>query len=406
MGTNGKSLKRIALVTHDLSQVGGLPSMITFLHRTLTESGRYAPEMISLATSAADASSMRLLAPSTWATPPRIEQVDWHQYQFRHAGVWGSELEPQRYRPRRSLTELYREYDLLQFVVGSPPWVCTAANVQKPIVLWTATTTRADRESQLRAGSIGRKALSSVMVPLAERSERQALQRADRVFALSEYTRESIAAITGRNGVLVAPCGIDTERFHPGAKAGQEYILCVARLWDPRKNVRLLLEAYAQLSHELPGLPALKLVGDPPSADAQELLHDLGIAEKVQLLGPKQGEELARLYREAMFFVLSSNEEGLGIVILEAMASGLPVVSTACGGPATAIAHGDTGFLTKIGDVQELAAAMKRLVEDSSLREAMGLEGRRVAETRFSMKQAGKVFLDSYEELLQGSHSS
>lgn len=392
-------MKRVALITHEMSLVGGLPTMVTFLHRTLSESGRYQPEVISLATSADDAASLRLAAPSTWASHPQIKRVPWHELFFQHVGVHGSELEWQRYRPRRMLTLLFQEYDLLQFVVGSPPWVCTAAQAGRPIVLWTATTTRADRESQMRMGSATRKTWASLMVPLAEKYERRGLQLAQAVFALSDYTRASLQSITETKAVTVALCGVDTERFRPAVKAQGDYILCVARFSDPRKNVALLLEAYAELQQRLQDLPALCLIGDPPSDEAQSRLQELGLAEKVRLLGPKQGDELAQLYRDARFFVLSSNEEGLAIVLLEAMASGLPVVSTACGGPATVVRDGETGFLTPVGDAKALAGAMEKLLTQPELCERMGRAGRHQAEARFSFTAAGKVFLDKYDEL-------
>jgi D-inositol-3-phosphate glycosyltransferase len=392
--------KRVALITHELSVVGGLPTMLGFLYRTLLQSGRYMPELISLPTSASDTASLRLTSPATWWARPRIEQVVREDLVIRHVGAWGSELEFQRYRPRRMLSELLRGYDLLQFVVGSPPWVCAAAHTGRPILLWTATTTRADRDSQMRDGPLVRRLWSSMMVPLAERYERRALRIADSVFALSEYTQKSVASIAGLTDVTLAPCGVDTDRFKPSAGALGNYILCVARLSDPRKNVRLLFEAYALLQKHAESTPDLYLVGDPPSPEAQSQLQSLGIADKVRLLGPKQGEELARLYCEALFFVLSSNEEGLGIVILEAMASGLPVVSTACGGPATAVSEGESGFLTPPGDTTALARAMGTLVRETSLRERMGKEGRRVAAERFSFSAAGKVFLEKYDELL------
>ena len=373
--------------------------MVTFLHRTLLGSGRYEPEVISLATSIGDAASVRLASPATWFSQPQIRRVPWHDLVFQHAGVHGSELEWQRYRPRRMLTELMREYDLLQFVVGSPPWVCTAADAERPIVLWTATTTRADRLSQRRDGSLARKTWSSVMVPLAERYERRGLQLADSIFALSEYTRESVESIVNVTDLAVAPCGVDTSHFHPSEKRSN-YILCVARFWDARKNVRMLLAAYSKLKARLPAIPDLYLIGDPPSEESRIELQKLGLAENVQLLGPKQGEELAKLYREAKFFVLSSDEEGLGIVILEAMASGLAVVSTACGGPATAVKEGETGFLTPVGDADALALAMETLLKDPNLCSRMGQEGRRVAETQFSFEAAGKVFVEKYDELL------
>lgn len=392
--------KRVALITHEMSLVGGLPTMITFMYRTLIQSGQYEPELISLATSASDRASLQLKVPASWFRQPRIERVAWHDLTFTHAGVWGSELEFQRYRPRRKLTELLKGYDLLQFVVGSPPWVCIAEGVDRPTLLWTATTTRADRESQIRNGSVLRRAWSSLMLPIAERYERRGLKASDSIFALSEYTRVTVEEIAGPHQVVVAPCGVDTDLFRPTPRPEGDYILCVARFSDPRKNVRLLLDAYALLRQKAETVPDLYLVGEPPSEAMQRQLQTLGLAPNVKLLRPKRDKELAALYRNANFFVLSSNEEGLGIVILEAMASGLAVVSTACGGPATAVSEGETGLLTPIGDAPALAAAMEKLVREPALRARMGREGRRVAEERFSFAVTGKVFLDQYDKLL------
>lgn len=393
--------KRIALITHDTSQVGGLTTMTSFLHRVLVESGRYEPDLISLATSASDSASLRLGSPKTWWQGARIEHISGHGQSFTHVGVHGSEFEFQRYRPRRMLTEILRHYDLLQFVAGSPPWVCVAGPVNRPIFLWTATTTRSDRASQMHNDSLARRAWSSLMVPITERYERRALKVAHAVFALSEYTRNTVEAIMGPGRVTVAPCGVDTNLFHPAVHAKADYIVCVARFADPRKNVRLLLEAYAMLQRKIGTIPDLYLIGDPPTEAARVYLKGLGLAPKVRLIGPRRGEELAELFRNALFFVLSSDEEGLGIVIVEAMASGTAVVSTACGGPATAVVEGETGFLTPIGDAPALAGAMERLLCDSDLREQMGSAGRRVAEERFSVAAAGQVFLDRYDEVLE-----
>lgn len=397
--------KRVALITHQMSLVGGLSTMITFLYRTLIQSGRYEPELISLATSASDMASLQLKSLATWLRQPRIERVPWHDLTFTHAGAWGSELEFQRYRPRRKLTELLKGYDLLQFVVGSPPWVCIAEGVDRPTLLWTATTTRADRESQIRNGSVLRRAWLSLMLPIAERYERRGLKASDSIFALSEYTRATVEAIAGPRQVVVAPCGVDTDLFRPAPRPKGDYILCVARFSDPRKNVGLLLDAYALLRQKAENVPDLYLIGEPPTEASQRQIQTLGLAPKVQLLSSKQGKELAALYRNASFFVLSSNEEGLGIVILEAMASGLPVVSTACGGPATAVSEGETGLLIPVGDAPALAAAMEKLVREPALRARMGREGRRVAEERFSLAATGRVFLDQYDKLLNSEAS-
>jgi glycosyltransferase involved in cell wall biosynthesis len=109
---------------------------------------------------------------------------------------------------------------------------------------------------------------------------------------------------------------------------------------------------------------------------------------------------LAQLYRNASLFVLSSDEEGLGLVILEAMASGLPVVSTRCGGPETAVIEGETGYLTPVRDACALTDAMHMLLDDPALRHRMGQAGRAIAEARFSIAVAGKAYLTCYDTLL------
>ena len=119
----------------------------------------------------------------------------------------------------------------------------------------------------------------------------------------------------------------------------------------------------------------------------------LGISDYVKFRQNVLVEELARLYQGASLFVLSSDEEGLGIVILEAMASGLPVVSTRCGGPETAVVEGETGYLTPVGDARALADAMQHLLSHPELRQRLGRAGRQCVEERFSIEAAGKVYL-------------
>jgi glycosyltransferase involved in cell wall biosynthesis len=244
------------------------------------------------------------------------------------------------------------------------------------------------------------------MVPITEKYEKRSLQAVHTVFALSEYTRLAVEPIAGAGKVLLAPCGVDTELFRPSNCPSGDYIVSVARFTDPRKNVRLLLDAYAKLNQEMTPIPDLYLVGDLPTQDVQLHIQKFGIANRVRLIGPKQGEELAELYRNASFFVLSSDEEGLAIVILEAMASGLPVISTDCGGPRTSVLDGQTGFLTPLNDASAMAERMERLVRDPALRVRMGEEGRRLAKDRFSLPVTSDVFLRKYDELLnQGAGS-
>ena len=170
---------------------------------------------------------------------------------------------------------------------------------------------------------------------------------------------------------------------------------------DARKNVRLLLTAYYYRRLARPDAPSLLLAGQSDlSAADREYVNSLGLTNYVETRVNVSREQLRLLYQGATAFVLSSNEEGLGVVILEAMACGLPVVSTDCGGPSTAVIDGVTGELTRVGDAQALAAALQRRLEQPEVGQQMGQAGRRRVEQHFSLEAVGRIYLQTYDEIL------
>lgn len=392
---------RVALVTHDLSGGGGTGAMCSFLHRVLSAPGRFVVDIVSLATSARDTASTRAFAPRTWLAGPHVEQRCWQGLAYRHVGSCLAEFEPRRYRPRRVLDELLEPYDLLQFVVGYPAWAAAASRVTRPRLIWTATSAQTDRESRVRAARLPRRIWMRAMTRMARSVETRALRLADFVFALSPYTLEGLKGRVDPTRTGLAYCGVDTDVYRPDSAPCGNYLLSVGRFADARKNPALLLKAYASLLERRPDAPELWLAGEPPPVEGQQLLGELGLSGRVRLLGVRPGDELATLYRGARAFVLSSDEEGLAIVVLEAMASGLPVVSTSCGGPDALVAEGVTGHLTPVGDAQALAAALERLLANPELAAEMGRRARRRVEQGFSIEATARVFLDKYAEILR-----
>jgi glycosyltransferase involved in cell wall biosynthesis len=104
-------------------------------------------------------------------------------------------------------------------------------------------------------------------------------------------------------------------------------------------------------------------------------------------------------------FLLSSDEEGLGLVILEAMACGIPVVSTDCGGPSTVVQEGETGRLVPKRDPDKLASEAVDLLRDPSLLQKYGQNARERIVQKFSEEATMNEFLDVYEDLLDAPHS-
>lgn len=394
---------RIALVTHSVG--GGVWSVVQFLRTVIEQSGEYQYDIIALATSSQDEASLRLVSPSTWLGAPRMIERTLDGLTYRHVGAVLTEFEFQRYRPRRILTDLLNQYDLVQIVGGSPAWGQVAQEVRSPICIFAATTIASERNSELSVSNPLLRVWRRQMTRLTTRAEDRALAIASSVFAESIYTRRLLNGKTRPGALFLGPPGVDTDFFHPCSSLPLSgAIICVGRLQDPRKNVRLLLQAYAILSEAF-SPPPLYLVGRGGVTSADwRFLQDVGIANKVKVFRDVSVEQLRDLYRASSLFVLPSNEEGLGIVILEAMACGLPVVSTDCGGPATVVVPGGTGLLTPVGDSEVLANAMRTILENQALANQMGLAGRMRVEQQFSIASAGRIFLDTYRMLL-GNHN-
>lgn len=394
-------MQRVALVVPGLQYGGGVPTVALFLYRLLESTRRYEPALVSLSTASDDALSVLLLDPSSWRRSARTRSGTWRELPVTYVGAFLAEFEFQRFRSRRVLTELLESFDLVQVVSGTPAMGMAVAEVQKPSCLFAATTIRRERVSLLADTPGPRGLWLKLMTAINAWSEPRALQCVDHVFALSEYTRSHLSTMVPGSKLSLGGPGLDTALFHaPEPSSGTGCILSVGRFGDPRKNVRLLLEAYCKLLESLPDAPRLLLVGEHPRPGDWAEAVKWGIADHIDVQVNVKPEVLPSLYRQASLFVLPSNEEGLGIVILEAMASGLPVVSTRCGGPETCIVEGETGYLTPVGDSEALARRMQMLLEDAVLRQRLGKAGREIAETHFSIQAAGEPFLEVYDRLL------
>ncbi len=396
-------MTRIALVVPGLEEGGGVPVVALFLLRALQDSGRYAPDLISLSTSSSDAESVRVRDPLSWLRGIQTRRGEWEGQRFRHVGARWTEFEFQRYRPRRKLTRLLEEYPLVQVVAGTPAWAYATRRVRRPVALQVATLITEERKRSLSEDHslLGR--WRALMTRITAKYDIKALSSLDAVFVENDWMFEFLRQRMEPSRVIHAPPGVNTELFCPGSRDPERgpYILSVGRFSDPRKRVDLLLEAYHRLTQLVPDPPRLILAGNrPPTLKDWELADKLGIVDHVTFKDNLPTPALAELFRGASFYVLSSDEEGLGIVILEAMASGVPVVSTDCGGPAISVVEGETGFRVPCGDAEKLAGRMADLLRDEDLRQRMGQKARDRAVEHFSLQATAKKFIDYYDRAL------
>jgi glycosyltransferase involved in cell wall biosynthesis len=231
--------------------------------------------------------------------------------------------------------------------------------------------------------------------------DRRAVRRVEAIFVENHWMESALGRLVDPSRITFAPPGVDVDFFHPLCYQPGGYLLSVGRFDDPRKNVRLLFTAYATLcrsDEEIPDLVLAGLTGPNPGDWAYAV--QLGIAGRIRMMTGVSQEALRALYQNAGVFVLSSDEEGLGMVLLEAMACGLPVVATRCGGPETVVVNDHTGVLTPVGDAAALAQAIRTLLMDPACRERMSRRARQRVQEQFSLAAAGRRFLDTYRQLL------
>jgi glycosyltransferase involved in cell wall biosynthesis len=200
--------------------------------------------------------------------------------------------------------------------------------------------------------------------------------------------------------VQVLRNGVDLTRFRPALQpvsAGEEVRgICVARL-NEVKDHATLLRATRQVVDEYPGF-RLDLVGDGPTeAAVRAEIAQMGLGGHVACLGARH--DVGELLGNSDMFVLSSRSEGICVAILEAMASGLPVVATGVGGNPEVVVSGETGLLVPAGSPDELAKAMKTLIKSSTLRREMGQAGRSRVEAEFDLKKVVSQYEDLYHRL-------
>lgn len=224
---------------------------------------------------------------------------------------------------------------------------------------------------------------------------------------LESYLSKSVGVPGSR--ILRICNGVDTERFHPsagnrGMLEGSPYNLSglivlgtVGRL-QPVKDQINLVRAFALLMQRTPDLARqlrLMIIGEGPSRPQIEReIEHFGLGERVWLAGERS--DIPDAIRAMDLFVLPSRAEGIANTILEAMATGLPVVATDVGGSGELIVHGQTGGLAPANNSEVLAALLERYVIDAELRAKHGLAGRARIEANFSIEHMVNSYQDLY----------
>ncbi|MBC7130338.1 glycosyltransferase family 4 protein, partial [Candidatus Bathyarchaeota archaeon] len=246
--------------------------------------------------------------------------------------------------------------------------------------------------------------------------EHHLLKRSDRIIAVSEYTKREIL----KNyeipewKIKVIFNGVDLERFKPvegwlkaklkrelGFSEKELLVLYVGRLYS-RKGLPTLISAMPSVVKKAGNVRFI--ISGKGFRDEERRLKDyvkkFGVEEKVVFLGYYPDEKLPSLYRAADIFAFPSIYENMPFAVLEALASGLPVVTTKVGGIPEIIDDGRNGFLVEPFNSSKLADRLLYLVENPAVASEMGMAGRRTVEEKFNWKRIVKQVIQVYQEAL------
>lgn len=270
-----------------------------------------------------------------------------------------------------------------------------APRTRRRYACWVGTTIGSEWAGRAPGLAPARRLAAAASLPWLRRLERDVLRGATALYATSPSSRAEIATAAGRNesDVGLLPIPVDTQRFAPADDAvwretlGAPVLTFVGRGDDPRKNVGLLLEAFAVLRRTHLGA-RLRLVGTAPVQQT---------GPGVEVVG--HVIDVAAELRKSALLVLPSRQEGFCIAAAEALAAGLPVVTTPCGGPEHMVRSSGGGRVLSSFRADELAAAIATLAEDGSVAAAMRAGGRAYVEREHAPSRFRELLARAFNDL-------
>lgn len=251
--------------------------------------------------------------------------------------------------------------------------------------------------------------------------EKQVLRRADRVVVATVAELTQLRFLYKANGnMVVIPPGVDVSHFYPipadeakmfvGLKPEDRMVLFVGRI-EPLKGVDTLIQAMSCLQLKEKNRPVhLAIIGGDPAASPeqmssemsrlQKLCDDLAVDQTVVFLGKRDQDKLPYYYSAAQLVVMPSHYESFGMVALEAMACGTPVIASEVGGLAYLVRDGETGFTIPDQEPEELCDKISWLLNDHELHETMSARAVEYAQD-YAWEKISKQIVEVYEGLVK-----
>ncbi len=333
-------------------------------------------------------------------------KADWAEAFSHLRGTFGEPLSFSM-RALKALKTRQRDFDLVHdnqclgySILGIEKLIPTIVTLHHPI-------TR-DRALEMAHTSTWRRRYSIGRWYNFVKMQGRVASRMPRIVVVSENSIKDINADMGvsLDRMRLVPVGVDPELFTPlpGVTRTSGRLITTASADVALKGLAYLLEAMAKLRTERD--VTLTIIGKPRDGASNNLIDQLGLRPHIEFVSDVSDERIVELYAEAEMAVVPSLYEGFSLPAIEAMATGICLVATDGGAlPEVTGRDGDTVLQCKAGDVDELAAVIRRGLDDAELRARVGEAGRRRVVERWSWKHCAQLTVDQYREVLAMPHN-
>lgn len=377
---------KIALVANVLPQVGGVGTFIDALAEALEAKGH----QVDVVSALGRRHRFSYLFPAMIRPLRILLAVECLMLTVFFASQWWLAF-------RIHLLQRRHGYDVVHAQDVSA--ACALSRLRVPVVL--------TMHGCLSVQGVGARPPGRLATAVFRSVERKALRRAQAVVAVSSVVRQHICNLSSGMAVIIVR-NLASDRFHPAnlhksEAAGPLKVLFAGRL-VAGKGVHLLLEALSLLD---PGTVHLSVAGDGPERRQLEVqARLLGVAAQVTWLGAVSPANMHQVMTRSSAVVVPSltgsrSAEGTPMVLLEALACGIPVIASNSGGMPDIIEDGVTGLLVPAGDSGALAIRLRMLAEDGSLRQRLGKQGREYFGRFHSPTVAASVYTGIYQQVLE-----
>lgn len=277
-----------------------------------------------------------------------------------------------------------KDYDYFFVVSATPIAGHPLALLNKKYPIWISTPYNADRTQRVERLKGLRKLIDRFANPFMNKIEKTVLEKASFVWPLSGYSKQQFEEILGHKKDQSKICGypIDCDKIKPAFIPKEKMIISIGRFSDPRKNIDMLIKAFNRI-HEKVSEAKLYVIGQKPSKELLKNYASLNCFKNIVFTGEVKPKDLRYYFKHASLMLISSYQEGFGIVGLEALAYGVPVISTNCGGPRDFVVNSQTGYLVDVNDDKMMAIKAIRILSSENFHDKVSRNSRDFVEKNF-----------------------